>query len=807
MQDLYKFFTRLGVTRRPCFPTNVRTLQLSYDLSEDDRTFAFEETLEGTLLFGNENGDFDYLHGIETSANKCRTITLEIEKRQCDGTYQVWKKFGLRPVDGTWNLDNCTVETKTEPINEYTCYRDNKDKEVNLISLPINKAVVHHIRGTLEFLNYTSTAGYTIDNPAQFGGVAPYTLKWKCYKAEYFSNVVPHENKFYYAREVLVLPVGQNPGIEWTVIQNLGANDKWARFPLLADYTKLYVNNEVPAAGNAPIRYFGGELFAYNVVGDVLPGYFDNGMPLKDLLTYFVSNYCGLTVVSNFLQINPTEAFNLTYTFLDGLTFHHTVFQKSDVKRPNVSGNATKAVSTFRKILLAVCNMHNLWWRIESGEFRIEHVSWFQRNPTLDTTVGDAKRRLVRTRTYTYQTEKLPRYETFKFMEDGSTDFAGLPIEYVGDCVTDNENSNRKETNVDYVQTDLELCLFNSSDSSTKVSDDGLFIMAAKYDPVDDKYYTLAVNPVLDQEYHFNNSLGWAYLHDQYYRHERLQLNGYLNGDYVHFLTTRPNKKRVRVGIRFCCSDGIDLLGNVNTNLGQALIGQASHLLYQEELELDLVYRDTIGNTACLKPKKFQLSDYDPGTDAFYFETQFAVPGPFHTQIQAIKPDGSVADFFYSADVDGIFPAQFLPHIPGVYRFRKRVVCDIDFAGPWTDYISSEILVPVTCPVIPEPVTFLFRGNKPSYFIFRIAESLITPAKKVQVEVTRPGPGSPYLVSYNVETYGPGTHDVTVDINSAVPYSLSAPVPAGLYRFRFRRVCNAASGNYTAWSNYVDVNI
>ena len=93
----------------------------------------------------------------------------------------------------------------------------NAEKEVNLLALPLNRVTVDYLLGAIEKMDYDS-ATYKIDDPAEFGGVHPATLGWKCYKAVRHTAILPPTYSFFYAREVLTLPAAENPGPEWIMV-------------------------------------------------------------------------------------------------------------------------------------------------------------------------------------------------------------------------------------------------------------------------------------------------------------------------------------------------------------------------------------------------------------------------------------------------------------------------------------------------------------------------------------------------------------------------------------------------------------
>lgn len=794
--EQYRYFSVIGLTRRQFFPVGVRSLKLEYKLNENERRYSYDESFNGNLTLNNENGDFDYFYDLEQNAYKCRAIRIEIEKKDCDNNFFVWKVGRIKLVDAEFDIDSCTIKIKLLIENEYTCFDDNKDIEVNLLELPIKKSKADWIKGTFEKMNYNASSYLSLDDPAQFGGLHPGDLGWRCYKAVRHTATLPVSYTFYYGREVFVGPNPNNGtnNQNWIQVGLVGSSFKWARQPVLIyDWT---ITDTSPAFGD---QY----AINFTMFGDGSNGYWENGFFLNDALEYFFSNYCGKKLRSNFLGINPTASFDSTYPTLFRLFTNIMVFQKSDVKRPNDITKASNAPYTFKKLLVSACNMFNLQWRHIDNEYIIEHVSYFQRGYTLDTTIGDVKARIVRTRRYSYNTDKLPRFEKFLFMESGYKDFVGLPIEYPGDCASDDEGTRTKEINIEGVTTDVEYCLNNADGRSSIVSDNGIVFMATRYDATDQKYYAFIYGSILDTTNRINNVFGWAYLHALYHQYDRLQLKGYMNGQYTTFESTRPAKKRMRIAFKFCCGDTIDLTGLVKTNMGDAQIESASFILYEEQMELNLVYPDTTGNNACLKPYKFKFHHFDISFEAFYFETIFVTGSSFVTEIEAIKPDGTKQYFGYNPDTGGIAPATFPPYIEGVWKFRKRLICDVQYEGPWSDWetVDTTPLNPANCSGIAG--TFVRRVG--ALFVFSFADIDI-PA---QAEVTRPGASGPYIVlgSANINGGVLPRNQRSFDINSVPPYNPNSVVFGGTYRFRFRRICNAALGIYSDWSAYVDVTI
>ena len=79
----------------------------------------------------------------------------------------------------------------------------------------------------------------------------------------------------------------------------------------------------------------------------------DNGVAFSKVIIELVKNACpNLIVKSDFFQINPDNISTTNYvTNRLSVVDNIVVFQKSDVKRPNVSGNASKMEISLEKML------------------------------------------------------------------------------------------------------------------------------------------------------------------------------------------------------------------------------------------------------------------------------------------------------------------------------------------------------------------------------------------------------------------------------------------------------------------------
>lgn len=262
------------------------------------------------------------------------------------------------------------------------------------------------------------------------------------------------------------------------------------------------------------------------------------------------------------------------------------LFQKSDVKRPDGSGNASISNITLEKLIKDLCNMFNLKWDIdEDGDFIIEHVSFFQKGVGLDL-VGRRDSNLREgMRKYTYDIDNMPRKEVFQMMDDKYSygDFKGVPIIYSNSCVGQGEKED-KDWIVENIMTDVNLALNNSGSDSQIVSDDGFVLIAC-----DENNNILSEASIMSGS-NLNNPLSWAHLHYDYWRYERVFNRFSMNNVQTDALSVVPTKKQVKINVSLCCGEVFDPEELVNTELGEGQVSEALFDLHQELLTLTLLY-------------------------------------------------------------------------------------------------------------------------------------------------------------------------------------------------------------------------
>lgn len=582
----YTVTSRLGVQQPKLLGEN--DFKIDWN-REDEEKFTYKKELNGkTTIRGDLYND---LLLIERSEYRCEYVDFLVESRCVTGGVEIWSTFFTGRIslnDGTWDLDRCILETKIQFINPEQCFQDNKSVEVDLMAeITPRYRVLSLPAGTVIELKQFAKA-YPAGTPwsacTELVWLDPGTPEaghWTWYQRGYVSNGISFcAGATKWARYAVTVGCSDpSPGSEWFLISTScpGVGKKYVKPVNVYDC----VTTETGPHNAETIC---------QIVGQGTNGIVDNGMALGDVLKAFTDKFCpGVTVVSDFFQINPETPSSTNYvTGVQTKTDKIIVFQKSDVKRPSATQNATKAVWTFEKCINAICKIFNCRWRVQGNTLRVEHVSFFPQNAGLDLTVDRYKKYMVGHKKYSYATEKIPVREEFKFMEASAGDFAGVPIYYEGACVSQEGRENVVTHTADDVTTDMELCFSNADADSNDVSDRG-FVFVATHQ-VGSDLLIISEDNILTTGQRLNNSLAWSILHRDYHRHYRPLHTGNMNNVLTDFLSVRPTKKGKTVTVPLCCGDTFNPDDTIKTGLGDGIVEKASFSLKDNTVALDLLY-------------------------------------------------------------------------------------------------------------------------------------------------------------------------------------------------------------------------
>lgn len=556
----------------------------------DEEKLDFPKELPGKFLFKGEA--FDRLYLIEKTANRCGYIYLTVE-RKCAEDWVVWFNGRFILNDAEWDLHRGEVVVKLDKWHDDDCLEEGKNREINLMDfIPLaDRKIAKLYEGTVVIEKVTYTHGpfnYSapLDTDLVWGGVGPpsagaWVSYYHYYALFYLIPLVKEVRETKWARQTMNLPTGSgSPGAEWVIVSTAAGVNKWAKPVSLYECTETQIMKE----GDVIV----GHRKECKILGDEQEGInqLDNGMALADILDVFLSELCpGSTVKSQFFQINPDTITGTNYvTGAASKVLNLILFQKSDVKRPNVANNATKAVVSFEKFMAGLVVMFNVRWRKTGTIFRIEHVSWFPKNNGLDLTTPYYQKYVKGLNRYDYKSEQIPNKEEFKFMEAGGVDFVGLPIYYEGGCVPETGRKNAKTVTAESITTDVELCLQNPDPRDSIVEDRGFVWVAAGPTGL------ILSEPGILGTTRINNTLAWAQLHRDYHKHYRALKTGIMNGAPTEFLSVRPLKKGVTLTIPAPCSLPFTPDDVIKTALGDGTVEKAVFRFKDSMIAIDLLY-------------------------------------------------------------------------------------------------------------------------------------------------------------------------------------------------------------------------
>jgi hypothetical protein len=271
-----------------------------------------------------------------------------------------------------------------------------------------------------------------------------------------------------------------------------------------------------------------------------------------------------------------------------------------------------------------ILRIMNLRWDYDGTDLIIEHVSYFTHPAGIDIRTQEIA---TSSNKYRYLEEEMPMYEKFSFAEASESDFVGQPIYYDSLCVNQDSLSNTSELNVP-VTTDIEYIDYCCSDDGiaagldSNISDDGI-VLFATIPNTPTSFNILVAEGAYSGETHFNNDLSWANLHHYFFKHDRILMQGYMNGTLTDFHSAKKGKEQ-KCNILYCPE--LDPVNNITTELGETYFGGEKAWVKKMEkkpygeIALTLVYgpNDTV-MPAQTYPKTMVITEKVTGTTSRFY--------------------------------------------------------------------------------------------------------------------------------------------------------------------------------------------
>lgn len=744
MEIAFKFYATSRTERREVSPLGGDTFAILWDKESSDERADYSENFGGELVF--VGGDFEWLLALEQSEYRCEPIAFEVEQN-CGGVFTDLFRGRISLNGGKWNLDKQIVKLGVPEADLYTCFEDGKDIDYNLFNYIAERQTISPVTGTLE-RTVCGTVGHGAggncfpENCPEDLEAGAWALEYQSYEVDEF-GACRYEMR--YVREVTTIPSAGALAAPWILLSDDGTDKLYARKPSMVN----------PVYGGANPNYPDNYDVSYRVLGSGTFATIDNGLKLRKVFEVFLAQLCpGLTLKSDFFQWNPDTVTTVNYaTALESKVLNLILFQKSDVKRAADLNNASRAELSFEKLVSDICRIFNARWEINtSAEFRIEHVSWYTRPTGFDLTLPRYAAMMNGQRRYSYDNDKLARREVFKWMDNVSGgDFSGLPITYEGACVGPTKSGD-KNFSVEKITTDVIHCMSNPA-SDGSVADEGFVLIACD-----------AGNGIIREASilggnDLNNSLAWAQLHRDYYRHQRPQRAFTMNGAPELALSVIPIKQQETLDVPLYCGDIFDPAALIKTYLGDAgTVKSAKFHLFKRKLTLELLFAadeglvynsDPVGNSDVLSTyeniaKLVDVLANDTDAEGLVPSTlQIIIPPGHGTAV--IQPDYSI---LYTP-ADGYTGGDFF-----AYRVQ-------DTSGDWTNGTGVTVTVLAGSPEA--------EANSELYLLAS-GRSMVKEAPGLLLNDTGPG-----AVSATAETK-PTSQGGSVTINADGSFTYTPPV-------------------------------
>jgi hypothetical protein len=551
---------------REVHPDNVRELQVKVDL-ENEFIHDYRKKLEGPITLNNlESDDFDFMKAIEETGKDAKHSFDAFE----NGQLSTHSEFTIYDCDFDNHKSSCGI--KITPRDKYTEIQENENIEGNIIGTRYNVSagiysyIVIELKTRADITPFTPPADETyrklitwyqpLSDPA-IPQLVNYVY-WAIYASELI--IIPNTDTFdstgwqvYVTLDDYKIyrrfPVGFNPNtltilfpesaigpninLVWDVGEGtLYGEDEsdWTYIKLVPTYdvqSWIITNykNDLNKELGVWIRksYYNGRL---NTIYNRNYSAYKLKDALNRLLQVACPSFTG-TVKSTMLFDDPIEPGKVLGDYL-WIIHDLYLIEMSDFKKPNASQIATKAITTFKKIVEFLCWKHFIQWCIDNeGNFRLEHYSYYPPQ-AIGTTVED---NLI----YSYLSNDKPNREYLSEATSFNEDFGQIEVLYGTVPALNGVKEATKSKSLSDFYTDID----GMNTHLDQIPDDGFV-------------YVEALNGTVVKGTGFksgNNNLQNANLSNAnclnlYYRHNAYQQSFKIGGRDVEAITLKRMKKQ-----------------------------------------------------------------------------------------------------------------------------------------------------------------------------------------------------------------------------------------------------------------------
>lgn len=265
---------------------------------------------------------------------------------------------------------------------------------------------------------------------------------------------------------------------------------------------------------------------------------------------------------------------SISTAYSGNLTYFIT--PKSNIISANYDQPAARAEVTLDQVFKVLRDTLKLYWHVENGKLRMEHISWYQRGGTYGSNlIGTDITALVNPRNgkkwnfnqnkWEFDKEQMPERFEYGWMDDVTAPFQGHPIQIISNYVQEGRvedlRVNGFTTDIDFVQSNPQ-----------EVSKDGFCLISTVMHEGKYKVPFISANLGYNSEVVMQNGwLSWLALHNKYHVYDLPADRANINGTDVTLYqnNTRQKKQEVSFPAKGFTIDPYKL---VKTGLGNGIV-------------------------------------------------------------------------------------------------------------------------------------------------------------------------------------------------------------------------------------------
>lgn len=253
----------------------------------------------------------------------------------------------------------------------------------------------------------------------------------------------------------------------------------------------------------------------------------------------------------------------------------HYLTPKSNIIAGEYDQATRKADITLGQVLNMLRDIYRVFWHIENGKLRFEHITWYQNGGTYGVPiVGADLTQLVHLKNgkkwnfnqnkWEFDKENMPERFEFGWMDDVSPPFQGSPIQIRSNYV---QLGRIEDLSVSGITTDIDFVMGNASE----ISKDGFCLMTTVFRDGKNRVPFIEKDLGYNQDVIIQNGLlSWLYLHPKFHVYDLPSDKANINGNDVDLYNNNTRQKKQEVS--YPANAAINPYQLVKTALGNGLI-------------------------------------------------------------------------------------------------------------------------------------------------------------------------------------------------------------------------------------------